>query len=74
VSHRQLERQFTREKERAAEQLSVAEEHYKRQIHMLEDRLKSTEKERNLMMVWIFSCSGNETYDLYFRDFDLFLK
>ena len=51
VSHRQLERQFTREKERAAEQFSVAEEHYKRQIHMLEDRLKITEKERNLMMV-----------------------
>ena len=51
VSLRQLERQCTREKERAAEHLNTVEEHYQRQIDKLQEQLKSVEKERNLMMV-----------------------
>ncbi|XP_053390441.1 coiled-coil alpha-helical rod protein 1-like [Mercenaria mercenaria] len=50
VSVRQLERQMTREKERFTEQLSTTEEHYKRQLDLLQGQLKAVEKERNLMM------------------------
>lgn len=50
VSLRQLERQMTREKERFAEQFSTIEEHYKRQVGLIQEQLKSVEKERNLMM------------------------
>lgn len=59
VAVRQLERQMTREKERSSEHLSTVEEHFKRQLDLLQGQLKAVEKERNLMMV-----RANWTYNL----------
>lgn len=53
VSLRQLERQCNRDKERSAEHLKTVEDHYTKQIELLQQKLLALEKERNLMMVSI---------------------
>ncbi|XP_048765311.2 coiled-coil alpha-helical rod protein 1-like [Ostrea edulis] len=50
VSLRQLERQMTREKERATEHFQTMENHYIQQLSAQQEQAKSLEKERNLMM------------------------
>lgn len=50
VSLRQLERQCNRDKERSAEHLKTVEDHYTKQIELLQQQLLAIEKERNLMM------------------------
>ena len=51
VAQRQTERQATRERDRATERVQGLEEHHGHQVATLEKKLKSMEKDRNLLMV-----------------------
>ena len=51
VAQRQTERQAARERDRGAERVLGLEEHHGHQVATLETKLKSMEKDRNLLMV-----------------------